>query len=282
MSPEMQRFKDTLRGHAQRRGHAIALWGDGSQLDYATLYSEVVYRQHRLREENVQVVALALDNGIDAVLWDLAALFEGLTCVYLPGFFSQAQRRHCLEQSQAERVIAEPAFDAELQAAGYQHRGEFWRRHFDGPSRLPAGTAKLTFTSGTSGTTGTPKGVCLGAESLLRVARELEQASRPVETRHHLALLPLAVLLENLGCYAALYAGAMLSVPSQERLGIQGASGVDPTRLLGCLAERRAHSLILVPQLLLMLVTAAERKMFNPHTVRFAAVGGVAARGGGL
>ncbi|MCD9116960.1 AMP-binding protein [Pseudomonas bijieensis] len=271
MSPEMEQFKRTLRGHAERRGHVVALWGDGSQLDYATLYSEVVYRQQRLRDEHISVVALALDNGIEVMLWDLAALFEGLTCVILPGFFSQAQRRHCLEQSQAERVIAEPAFEAELQAAGYQHGGEFWRRHFDGASRLPAGTAKLTFTSGT---TGTPKGVCLSADSLLRVARELEQASQPVEARHHLALLPLAILLENLGCYAALYAGAMLSLPSQKTLGIQGASGVDPTRLLGCLAERRAHSLILVPQLLLMLVTAAEQKMFNPHIVRFAAVGG--------
>ncbi len=86
MSPEMERFKRTLRGHAERRGHAVALWGDGSQLDYATLYSEVVYRQQRLRDEHISVVALALDNGIEAMLWDLAALFEGLTCVILPGF----------------------------------------------------------------------------------------------------------------------------------------------------------------------------------------------------
>lgn len=271
MSPEMQRFKQALRGHAERRGHAIALWGDGSQMDYATLFAEVRYRQQRLRDECVSVVALALDNGIEIMLWDLAALFEGLACVILPGFFSPAQRRHCLEQSQAARVIAEPAYADELQAAGYQHSGEFWRRDYLGPNVLPAGTAKLTFTSGT---TGTPKGVCLGAENLLRVVHELEQASQPVGARHHLALLPLAILLENLGCYAALYAGAMLSLPSQKALGIQGASGADPTRLLGCLAERRAQSLILVPQLLSMLVMAAERKAFNPHVVRFAAVGG--------
>ena len=140
------------------------LWGDQLKLDYATLYAEVMYRQQRLRDENVKVVALALDNGVEAMLWDLAALFEGLTCLTLPPFFSPAQRNHCLEQSQAERVIAEPELDAELQAAGYEKTGEFWRRTFSGPNRMPEGTAKLTFTSGT---TGTPKGVCLSAESIL-------------------------------------------------------------------------------------------------------------------
>ncbi|WP_339488326.1 AMP-binding protein [Pseudomonas rhizophila] len=271
MLPEVERFKLTLREHAQRKGYAVALWGDNLRLDYATLYSEVVYRQQRLRDEHIKVVALALDNGVEAMLWDLAALFEGLACVILPGFFSPAQRLHCLEQSQAQRVIAEPGLAAELQVAGYHYSGEFWQKDYAGPSRLPAGTAKLTFTSGT---TGTPKGVCLSADSLLRVARELEQASQPVNPRHHLALLPLAVLLENLGCYAALYAGTMLSLPGQKTLGIQGASGVDPARLLACLTERRAQSLILVPQLLLMLVTAAEQKAFYPHALRFAAVGG--------
>ena len=271
MSPEMERFKQTLRSHAERKTNAIALWGDQLKLDYATLYAEVMYRQQRLRDEHVAVVALALDNGIEAMLWDLAVLFEGLTCLTLPPFFSPAQRNHCLQQSQATLVIAEPELEAELQAAGYEKTGEFWRRPFSGPNLIPEGTAKLTFTSGT---TGTPKGVCLSAESLLRVARELDQASKPTDPRHHLALLPLAILLENLGCYAALYAGATLSVPSQKTLGIQGASGVDVPRLLGCLAARKPESLILVPQLLLMLVSAAEQKAFNPQSLRFAAVGG--------
>lgn len=271
MSPETQRFKQTLRGHAERQPALIALWGDSVKVDYATLYAEVTHRQQRLRDENLKVVALALENGVEATLWDLAALFEGLTCLTLPPFFSPAQRRHCLEQSAAALVIAEQEFDAELQAAGYASTGEFWRRTFGSPNRMPDGTAKLTFTSGT---TGTPKGVCLSAESFLRVARELDQASAATHTQHHLALLPLAILLENLGCYAALYAGATLSVPSQKTLGIQGASGVDVPRLLGCLALRAPESLILVPQLLLMLVVAAEQKAFNASTLRFAAVGG--------
>ena len=271
MSLELQRFQETLRDHARRNDNASALWGDTLRIDYATLYAEVLYRQERLRDEQVQVIALALDNGVDAMLWDLAVLFEGLTCVTLPPFFSAAQRAHCLEQSQAERVIAEPELQAELLAAGYELRGEFWCRSFNGPSRMPAGTAKLTFTSGT---TGTPKGVCLSADSFLRVARELDQASATAGPEHHLALLPLAILLENLGCYAALYAGAVLSLPSQTTLGIQGASGIDVARLLGYLAKRAPESLILVPQLLQVLVNAAEQKAFDPQTLLFAAVGG--------
>ncbi|NWB29638.1 AMP-binding protein [Pseudomonas gingeri] len=271
MSLELQRFQETLRSYARRNDNTIALWGDTLKIDYTTLYVELMWRQERLRDEHVQVLALALDNGVELLLWDLAALFEGLTCVTLPPFFSPAQRAHCLEQSQAERVIAEPELEAELLAAGYEKHDEFWRRTFIGPNRMPAGTAKLTFTSGT---TGTPKGVCLSANSLLRVARELEQASLATRPQHHVALLPQAILLENIGSYAALYAGAMLSLPSQKTLGIQGASGVDLPRLLGCLTSRRPESLILVPQLLLLLVSAAEQKAFNPQTLRFAAVGG--------
>ncbi len=86
MSPEMERFKQTLRQHAEQKTNAIALWGDHLQLDYATLYTEVIHRQQRLRDKRVRVVALALDNGVEAMLWDLAALFEGLTCVALPPF----------------------------------------------------------------------------------------------------------------------------------------------------------------------------------------------------
>ncbi|GAB6402612.1 AMP-binding protein [Pseudomonas sp. MHK4] len=271
MSPEMELFKQTLRNHAEGRAKATALWGDQLKLDYATLYAEVMDRQQRLRDEQIEVVALALDNGVDAMLWDLAALFAGLACVALPGFFSQTQRRHCLEQSRAARVIAEPHLDDELQAAGYQKDGEFWRRRFSGPSVMPESTAKLTFTSGT---TGTPKGVCLSADSILRVSRELDLASKPNHPQHHLALLPLAILLENIGCYAALHAGATLSLPSAKTLGVEGASGVNVPQLLGCLASRAPQSLILVPQLLLMLVSAAEQNAFDPRHLRFAAVGG--------
>ncbi|TFZ32843.1 long-chain acyl-CoA synthetase, partial [Pseudomonas syringae] len=133
--------------------------------------------------------------------------------------------------------------------------GASCQRPAAGQPYMPAGTAKRTFASVT---TGTPKGVCLRADSILRVARGLHEASQSVHPVHHLSLLPLASLLENIGCYAALYAGARISPPSQQDLGIQGASGVDASRLLMFLQQRRPDSMILVPQLLLLLGTACE------------------------
>ncbi|MBC9250276.1 long-chain acyl-CoA synthetase [Pseudomonas alcaligenes] len=272
MQPELAHLKQTLQSHAQQQPQRLALWGDSTRVDYGHLLDEVQQREAVLREAGVAVFALALENGPQALFWDLAALFAGVTCVILPPFFSPAQRAHCLQQSGAGLVLAEETLGAELQACGYRQDGEFWRpqQGVAGLSLLP-GTAKITYTSGT---TGTPKGVCLSGETMLRVARELELVSRAKAPQHYLAVLPLAVLLENLGIYAALLAGATVSLPSQRQLGISGASGVDWPRLLGMLMARGAQSLILVPQLLLGLVTAIERGAVPASGFRFIAVGG--------
>ncbi|CAM3463397.1 long-chain acyl-CoA synthetase [Pseudomonas floridensis] len=280
MSHEREMFWQRLATFALERPRQIALQGEADAVDYATLIVELQQRRQRLRDAGTRVVALMLDNSPDALLWDLAVLFEGMSCVALPPFFSGRQRLHCLEQSQADLVIAEPAYEAQLLEAGYEAEAPtgypFWRRTFNAEVRMPPGTAKLTFTSGT---TGTPKGVCLSADSVLSVARELQEASLSLRPEHHIALLPLAILLENIGCYAALHAGARISLLSQQTLGIQGASGVDTQRLLTCLTRQRADSMILVPQLLLLLVRACEMGAFDAATLRFVAVGGARVSG---
>src|SRR5690606_20978777 len=57
-------------------------------------------------------------------------------------------------------------------------------------------------------------------------------------------------------------------------IGLRGSSGLDPDRLLRTLHEVRPHSLILVPQLLFALVSAGERGLLPPISLRFVAVGG--------
>lgn len=269
MQPEGLRA--ILRQHAGRLPQPLALRGDTRRYTYAQFLDEVERREALLRAEPEAVLALALDNGPDALLWDLAALLAGRPCLPLPPFFSPQQRAHCLAQCRVNLAVADSGFSAELAAAGFQADGHFWRRTVNGGAILPAGTAKVTYTSGT---TAQPKGVCLSAESLLQVAGELEAASRSSAPAHYLAVLPMAVLLENLGTYAALLAGACVTLLPQRQLGIQGASGVDWPKLLASVILSGAQSLILVPQLLLGLVTAIERGHLGPGQFRFVAVGG--------
>ncbi|BAN49842.1 AMP-binding protein [Metapseudomonas resinovorans] len=264
-------LREVLRQHAGRLPQPLALRGDTRRYTYAQLLAEVERRETLLRTEAPGVFALGLDNGPEALLWDLAALLSDRPCLTLPPFFSPSQRAHCLEQCQVTLAVAEGEVAGELESAGFQFDGLFWRKPGNGRAALPFGTAKVTYTSGT---TGQPKGVCLGAPALLRVAQELEIVSRATAPTHYLAVLPLAVLLENLGVYAALLAGACVTLLPQRQLGIQGASGVDWPKLLATLILSGAQSLILVPQLLLGLVTAIERGHLGAAQFRFVAVGG--------
>ena len=117
--------------------------------------------------------------------------------------------------------------------------------------------------------------MCLDEETQVAVARSLWQASETADVGRHLCVLPLATLLENVaGIYAPLLAGACVELRPMREIGLQGASGLDLERFLGALEASRPHSIILLPQLLLALVGAAERGFRLPGSLRFVAVGG--------
>ncbi len=271
MRPELEAFQHHLRHHARDHGERLALRGATQRYSYAQMLEAVEQRAAHLAAQPSGAFALALDNGPEALIWDLAALFSERPCLILPPFFSPSQRAHCLMQSQASLALVEPRMENELRSNGFSRGETFWYRPAVVDAGLPLGTAKITYTSGS---TGAPKGVCLDAGALLRVAHEMEAASRPAEPSRYLAILPLAVLLENLGLYAALCAGASLTLLPSEQIGLGGSSSVDWKRLLGAIALSGAQSLILVPQLLLGLVTAIERGVMRPGPLKFVAVGG--------
>lgn len=271
MPHELERFQQLLMSYARDQGEAIAVQGETHRYTYRQLLGEVGLRAHVLHQQPAGTLALALDNGPELVFWDLAALFAERPCVIVPSFFSAAQFDHCIAQSGASTVLCAAQWEVQLASKGFVQQGECWVNTRSSGAQLPVGTAKITYTSGS---TGTPKGVCLDADTLLRVARELEAASRPTEPRRHLAVLPLGVLLENLGIYAALMAGACVQLYTQQHLGMGGASQVDFKRLLSAIALSGAQSLILVPQLLMGLVTAIERGVMRIGPLRFVAVGG--------
>lgn len=247
-------------------GPQVALAEGERRLTYAELLGAVAARGRHLRALGAHRVALALDNGIDWVLWDLAALHAGLVCVPLPSFFSAEQQRHVLDSAGIDCLIgaAVPGFACV--------ENDIYRRTVVQPAELHPGTCKITFTSGT---TGQPKGVCLDLDTQLAVARSLVAASASRNVERHLCILPLATLLENIaGVYAPLLAGARVELMPMVQIGLSGASGFDLMRFLQALQAAQPHSLILLPQLLLALVIAAERKLPVPDSLRFVAVGG--------
>ena len=266
----MQPLPDALFDAIAARGDATVLRDGTRALSGAEVLTAVEARAARLQHADCRRVALALDNGIAWVLWDLALLRAGCVGVPMPGFFSMAQKRHVLDSAGVDALICD---DVEpWQEEGFLRVDrELARRSVNGVPDLHPGTLKITYTSGT---TGQPRGVCLGAEAMFAVADSVREATADREARRHLCVLPLAVLLENVaGVYAPLLAGAEVVLPSLDEVGFSG-SALDVRRFVATLLRHAPHSLILMPQLLQALVTVAEQGAPLQESLRFIAVGG--------
>ncbi len=231
-----------------------------------------------LCSQNARVVALHGDNSIDWVLVDLACQQANIVCVPLPAFFSAAQISHCLRTSTADLVLSDRTdfqtnIDSEMKACSTGGVISFnaWRTKSPGKVQMPEGTQKITFTSGS---TGAPKGVCLSKAHQWQVARSLANAIN-IEKPRHLCLLPLSTLLENVaGIYSPLICGGSVHLPDDQSRGLPGSSGLNSTALLNCIERIQPNTMILLPQLLLVLVNACENGWRPPASLAFVAVGG--------
>lgn len=233
---------------------------------------------HALAARGARVVATLLDNGPAWLVADAAVLRAGAVHVPLPGFFTAAQREHALAAAGVDLVWTEPmpADRADqVQAFDDDRLHAAWQRREAAPVEMPAGTAKITFTSGT---TGAPKGVCLGVEAMRRAARAIGDATAALDITRHLSVLPYAVLLEDIaGAQAPRLRGATCISLPLAAVGVQGSSRFDPSQLQAAVLRHAPNSLILLPQMLLAwslwLRSTGARA---PGSLKLVAVGGAA------
>lgn len=268
--------------HAAGRPREPALTDGAGAMSYAALNRAIAEAAAAVRSHTTHPVALRLDNSPEWIVADLALLAARLPCVPLPAYFSPRQQAHTVADAGVEWMITdEPESCIEQLAAGgltcaagpeLRVAGRRLARLRIGAragQALPIGTVKITHTSGT---TGDPKGVYLGDDALANVARTLAAVCDLGHADRHLSVLPLATLLENIGVYASLYAGACCVIPKPEDIG--GASGIDAGRLLDAIARNRATTAIVVPQMLQALAERIEGGAAVPPALRFLAVGG--------
>ncbi|GAB1394543.1 AMP-dependent synthetase/ligase [Rhodocyclaceae bacterium] len=199
-----------------------------------------------------RVLGMLADNGPAWAIADLATLRRGAIHLPLPGFFSAAQLTHALTESACDTLLTDQPQRIASLGLGFSHEGDWlglaMLKRRCAAVRLPAGTAKISFTSGS---TGHPKGVCLSAAGLLDTAIAVAKRLGDLPLHRHLAVLPLALLLENVaGLYAPWLLGSEVRLPRLAALGWRGMAGFDPAALQAVLAQTEANSIILVPELL--------------------------------
>ncbi len=275
----MSQVITALRHHAHSNPYRMAIQDGRVTLCYGELLTEVERLANRLEEIAPRLVAILADNSSSWALADLAAHKAGIPFIPLPIFFSSEQLAHIIRTAGVDYVITDQPdrIFAALQEKSpsietFHDTLKVVRLTASIGTRLPPGTQKITFTSGT---TGEPKGVCLGREEMGTVAESLRLASEACSDDRHLCLLPLATLLENIGgVYTPLMAGATICLPRLADVGMTGSSSLKIERMLFAMNQWKASSAILVPQMLQALVAAGKAGVPMPKILRYLAVGG--------
>ncbi len=189
--------------------------------------------------------------------------------VPVPTFFTDQQVEHTLAESGADVLVGDwkdkvdpitcirnmPIY---LYASGNERR------------YLPE-TSKITFTSGS---TGSPKGVCLSEQNIENVSLALAK-SMEADQVCHLSLLPLSTLLENV---TSIYVPILLGITSQiyksETLGLTGSSQLNVKAFAEALVQFQPNSMVLVPAILMALIQLVSREPALSDSLKFVAVGG--------
>ncbi len=265
-----------LDERAKHSPEKLALISGDQKVSNQLLLEKVTHLSHQLQESQLTCVALYMDNSIEWIIADLAAMKLGLTLIPIPLFFSSQQIKHLIKDAGIQAVITQSALADNFEYSDTQNLADMQLLTLKNTVRPDAlqltDVAKITYTSGS---TGNPKGVCLSSENLDEVTQALACGIEGLGIHHHLCVMPLATLLENIaGVYVPLLMGSSIQVEPLSKLGFTNSSGFDSVQFMHCVELSQPGSVILLPQLLVSLIELKEQFPECFKSLRFAAVGG--------
>jgi long-subunit acyl-CoA synthetase (AMP-forming) len=276
---------EAIKKQCEQQTGNLALVGEKNTFSYHELGCALEQTSAQLATLPGKTIALALDNSPLWAVLDLSCLAARKISIPLPFFFSSEQIAHSIRDAGIDSILTDQPelYRKILEENGIKIKKTLVQCFYaqditefrldDLPRKiLPAGTVKVTYTSGT---TGHPKGVCLSVEALYQVAHSLLLATKGSSNDNHVSVLPLSTLLENLaGLYVPLMAGACCHLLPLVSVGLSGSSSLDVQKMLGVLIAHQATTTILTPQLLHAQVAAIEAGHPSPKQLRFVAIGG--------
>lgn len=277
----MNKILAAIYHHAGATPEKIALTGHNAQLTYAQLATQINQLANWLVAQNIGRAGLWGENSIEWLVADLAAWQANITLVPLPRFFSATQLQHVITNAQLSclLVCGDITPVAKISDRKKSPLANIYLDDLANASNVAAivDITKITFTSGT---TGSPKGVCISTAALENVTLALAERiyaapDADKKLNCHLNLLPLSTLLENIaGVYVPLYLGKRIIVVPGTHLGLTGSSQLSLPILLQQLYKYQPNSLIVLPQILQGIVAASQQGFIPPASLEFVAVGG--------
>jgi len=281
----MSKVAEAILRYGQERSQYIALSDETGAWTYTELAIGIAKFETDLRALGIgkdRPVVVRLSNSAAWVVVDIAMAAAGYVSVPVPDFYTDEQVLASAVDAGAGWIIRDADGASDLMVLGRSLSIEA----LNAPKvRLHSGTAKISYTSGS---TGAPKGACLSVALQEKVAASIVERYGAEYAGTHVPVLSLGVLLENTaGLYPVMLAGGHYKIIGAAALGLENPFRPNFSAMRAALARAGATSTILVPELLRGLMSRPEISL---PAMRLIAVGGskmapelvLAARLGGL
>lgn len=270
----MKQVLGRIRHNVARYPDAEAVVHPGGVVSYRQLWDLVETTVAELEANNVQRLAICLPNTLDWLVADLAAASSGIAVVPIPQFFTSHQVRHLIDDSCVDVVLSDHSFlEHDIRTSFVTPSACCEARYYRVPKQQCYSNSPFSKVTYTSGSTGNPRGVCLGGDTLDAVVDAVAEALAPGALGRHLCLIPFATLLENVaGIYVALASGRSVVIDDVTRFGLRSNNQFDAQAFAGAVERSRAESVILLPQMLKAITERADTAQLD--SLRFVAVGG--------